>query len=177
MQQNEKSSCGVNGCGMGCKHGRMMMWVLLVVVAVAGYVFFVRDNDASKKTEPAVVATKDTVKKESEAVVQKTAQAVGSYEVYDAAKLAKAQEGKVVLFFRATWCPSCKALDADIRSHMKDIPENVTILDVDYDKYTDLKKKYGITMQHTLVQVDAQGNQLQKWSASPTLADMMGHLQ
>jgi thiol-disulfide isomerase/thioredoxin len=97
----------------------------------------------------------------------------GSYEVYDASKLAMADHGKVVLFFRATWCPTCKALDADIKAHLSDIPSGVTILDVDYDKYNDLKQKYGVTMQHTMVQVDSKGNMLNKWSGSPDLASLV----
>lgn len=98
----------------------------------------------------------------------------GAYEVYSADKLAKANDGKVVLFFRASWCPTCKAADADIRAHLGAIPGNVTILDVDYDTHADLKKKYGVTYQHTFVQVDAQGNALKKWSGSPTLAAIVG---
>ena len=84
---------------------------------------------------------------------------------------------KCYFFFRASWCPSCKALDADIRAHLKDIPKGVTILEVDYDKYTDLKQKYGVIMQHTLVQVDADGKQIVKWSASPTLASVVSNIQ
>ena len=41
---------------------------------------------------------------EGDAMVEK-----GSYELYAPEKLAKANEGDVVLFFRATWCPTCKA--------------------------------------------------------------------
>jgi thiol-disulfide isomerase/thioredoxin len=97
----------------------------------------------------------------------------GSYEAYAPAKLAKANTGKVVLFFRASWCPSCKTLDANITKNAMAIPEGLTILDVNYDDSTELKKKYGVTYQHTLVQVDASGNQIAKWSGSPTLADIV----
>lgn len=102
---------------------------------------------------------------------------VGSYESYAPEKLARAVTGDVVLFFRASWCPSCKAVDADIRSHLKDIPETLTILDVNYDTATDLKQKYGVTYQHTFVQVDAEGNMITKWSGSPTLADLVSHVK
>jgi thiol-disulfide isomerase/thioredoxin len=101
----------------------------------------------------------------------------GSYEVYDASKLAMAKEGKVVLFFKASWCPSCRALDADIKASLADIPAGVTILEVDYDKYGDLKQKYGVTMQHTLVQVDASGNQIMKWSGGSTLEDVVKNIK
>src|SRR3989344_328137 len=97
----------------------------------------------------------------------------GTYEVYSPEKLVLAETGKVVLFFRAPWCPNCRALDADIRANLSDIPEGVTILDVDYDNSTALKQKYGVTYQHTLVQVDALGNQIAKWTSSPTLATLL----
>jgi thioredoxin 1 len=101
----------------------------------------------------------------------------GSYEAYAASKLAMADTGKVVLFFRASWCPTCKALDADIKKNAMSIPKGVTILDVDYDTSADLKKKYGVTYQHTLVQVDSKGTQLMKWQGSPTLAALVGKIK
>ncbi|OGY31519.1 MAG: hypothetical protein A2805_01685 [Candidatus Andersenbacteria bacterium RIFCSPHIGHO2_01_FULL_46_36] len=101
----------------------------------------------------------------------------GPYIPYDSTKLSLADEGSVVLFFRAPWCPTCKALDADITANLNTIPGGVTILDVDYDTSTELKQKYGVTYQHTLVQVDAQGNMIKKWSGSPTLVDLLGQIQ
>jgi thiol-disulfide isomerase/thioredoxin len=101
----------------------------------------------------------------------------GSYEMYDASKLAMAKDGKVVLFFKASWCPTCRTLDADIKASLADIPAGVTILEVDYDKYGDLKQKYGVTMQHTLVQVDASGNQIMKWSGGATLEDVVKNIK
>jgi len=97
----------------------------------------------------------------------------GQYVPYDASKIAFAKEGKVVLFFRASWCPTCRALDANIKANLSQIPQNVLILDVDYDKSADLKKQYGVTYQHTLVQVDASGNMIAKWSGSDGLSDLL----
>ena len=107
------------------------------------------------------------------AMMEKTDDAMmskGSYELYDPSKLAMASDGKVVLFFKASWCPTCRALDADIKANLGAIPSGVTILEVDYDKSGDLKQKYGVTMQHTLVQVDASGALIGKWSGGNTLA-------
>lgn len=101
----------------------------------------------------------------------------GSYEPYDASKLAMAKDGRVVLFFRASWCPTCRTLDADIKKNISAIPAGVTILDVDYDRYTDLRKRYGITTQHTLVQVDADGEELGKWVGSATLAELVSKVK
>jgi hypothetical protein len=46
-------------------------------------------------------------------------------------------------------------------------------LKVDYESSTELKKKYGVTYQHTLVQVDAQGNMITKWSGGNTLESLL----
>lgn len=101
----------------------------------------------------------------------------GSYVAYAPDLLADANHGKVVLFFRASWCPTCRALDKDIRANAAKIPAGVTILDVDYDTSTQLKQKYGVTTQHTLVQVDAQGNKIVAWKGSPALADLVARIQ
>ena len=119
------------------------------------------DKAAMENKDGAMMENKDgaMMEKKDGAMMSK-----GSYEAYDPSKLAMADHGKVVLFFRASWCPTCKALDADIKAHLASIPEGVHILDVDYDNSADLKQKYGVTMQHTLVQVDAKGNLITKWS-------------
>lgn len=98
---------------------------------------------------------------------------VGVYEAYALEKLARAETGDVVLFFHASWCPSCRGLNSDIESNRSSIPEGVSILKVDYDKETELKKKYGVTYQHTLVQVDKDGTLIKKWSGSPKLSSLV----
>lgn len=114
----------------------------------------------------------DVMMKDEGVMLQK-----GSYEAYAASKLAKANEGDVVLFFRASWCPTCRALDSDIKANMSKIPTGLTILDVNYDTETSLKQKYGVTYQHTLVQVDAQGNLITKWSGGLALSDLVSKVQ
>ncbi len=123
----------------------------------------------AKKDDSASEKRMETTMKQDDGMMMKG----GQYVSYDASKITFAQNGKVVLFFRASWCPSCRALDADIKTNVSQIPSNVLILDVDYDKYTDLKKQYGVTYQHTLVQVDAAGNMLAKWSGSTGLSDLV----
>ena len=44
----------------------------------------------------------------------------------------------------------------------------MTIVVVDFHTANDLRQKYGVTVQHTFVQVDAEGNELAKWSGSVT---------
>jgi thioredoxin-like negative regulator of GroEL len=102
---------------------------------------------------------------------------VGSYEVYSPEKIARAATGDVVLFFHASWCPSCRALNNDIEKNRGAIPGELTILKTDYDTETELKKKYGVTSQHTLVQVDTDGNLIKKWSGGSKLTNLVSQIQ
>ncbi len=80
-------------------------------------------------------------------------------------------ENESVLFFSASWCPSCVAADKNFKSET-DLAINADILKVDYDANKDLRDKYGVTSQHTFVRVDAQGNLIKKmvgWSSSSAL--------
>ena len=132
----------------------------LVMVDISKLTMMKEGADAMAKKDTAMVGTR------------------GTYEPYSLEKVALASAThKVILFFRAGWCPTCRALDADIKAHLGDIPAGVTILDVDYDNSTDLKMKYGVRMQHTLVEVNAQGTLIQKWIGSPTLADLVTHVK
>jgi thiol-disulfide isomerase/thioredoxin len=74
----------------------------------------------------------------------------------------------VVLFFNADWCSTCKIARDNIQSDLAAIPSGLTIVVVDFDTANDLRQKYGVTVQHTFVQVDADGNELAKWSGSVT---------
>ncbi len=133
-----------------------------------------KDDAMMKKEDGAMMKKDEGAMKESgaDAMMEKEA-AAGSYELYAPEKLAAAKTGTVVLFFRAKWCPTCQQVDVDIRQKLSQIPAGVTILDVDYDNSRDLQKKYGVTYQHTFVQVDASGTMIKKWSGSPTLADVV----
>ncbi|PIT90358.1 MAG: hypothetical protein COU22_02605 [Candidatus Komeilibacteria bacterium CG10_big_fil_rev_8_21_14_0_10_41_13] len=103
-------------------------------------------------------------------------QPVGSYEAYAPEKLAKADNGNVVLFFHANWCPTCRALNSSLEGSLSEIPSDLTILKTDYDSETALKQKYGVTYQHTLVKIDSQGNMLKKWSGSRNLEEIISQL-
>ncbi len=78
------------------------------------------------------------------------------------AKSLLAAGKNVVLFFHAWRCPTCKALDTELTTKLSTLPSNSIILKVDYDNSLDLKKKYGVTSQHTLVRVDKDMNLVAK---------------
>lgn len=148
----------------------------LVIVVVGGVILATGDDTPSVQSSPTPSASL-AVSSSPSPLISVSATQKGSYESYSTEKLARAATGDVVLFFRAPWCPTCRALDADIKAHLGDIPAGVTILDVDYDSSTALKQKYGVTYQHTLVQVDASGTQINKWTGSPNLAALLSNIK
>jgi thiol-disulfide isomerase/thioredoxin len=84
------------------------------------------------------------------------------FSTLDAAE-ALAAKGPTVLMFAADWCPICQADLKDINANGSRLG-SITIVVVDYDKAAELKSRYGITVQHTYVQIDAEGKKLAIWS-------------
>lgn len=67
-----------------------------------------------------------------------------------------------VLFFHASWCPTCKAADSTLVSMYADEAGKLTTYKINYDTEKALAKKYGVTYQHTFVKVDGKGNMIEK---------------
>ena len=74
-----------------------------------------------------------------------------------------AAKGPTVLFFNAKWCPLCRADMREIDARMSDLGE-ITVVIVDYDDAEDLRSKYGVTYQHTYVQIDSLGERIALWN-------------
>jgi thiol-disulfide isomerase/thioredoxin len=86
----------------------------------------------------------------------------GSYVDYSP-ELVSSTPGDKLLFFHAPWCPQCEELDADIEE--AGVPDGVTVFKVDYDSNQDLREKYGVTIQTTVVKVDDQGEAIESYVA------------
>lgn len=99
----------------------------------------------------------------------------GSFANYEDVDISSLK-GSIILDFSATWCPSCRTFKEDIEESLDDIPTGVHIVVVDYDTYTDLRKKYAVQMQHTFVQVDNEGNMIKKWSGGTSLESVLKEL-
>lgn len=99
----------------------------------------------------------------------------GRYVAYSEAALAETQ-GVRILFFHASWCPQCRALEADIKK--QGVPAGTTIFKVDYDNAQNLRRKYGVTLQTTVVKVDQNGNLLSIFTPyqKPTLENALSNL-
>lgn len=81
-------------------------------------------------------------------------------------------DADVVLFFAASWCSTCQRTRANIEADLAGIPPGLVIVVVDYDTATDARRLYGVTVQHTFVQIDAEGTALKRWTGSLTAHDI-----
>lgn len=100
----------------------------------------------------------------------------GQYIDYSDGTLASTQ-GRRILFFYASWCPQCRALEKSIQD--TGVPSGMTIFKVNYDTQTALRQQYGITLQTTIVEIDASGALLKKHVAydDPSLPAVLKALE
>lgn len=138
----------------------------LVVISAGAYLLI---NNQQKTNNDETTQTQTNVSEPA------ATPASGKYIDYSEDTLASAN-GTKVLFFHAPWCPQCRQLDSDIKDG--GIPQNTTILKVDYDSNQALRQKYGVTIQTTFVTVDENGNQIKKYTAyeKPTLDNVISNL-
>ena len=80
-----------------------------------------------------------------------------------ASAIALTAKGPVVLFFAADWCPTCQASLRDFETNGARLG-NINLVIVDYDKSVDLKRRYGVTVQHTFVSIDNSGKRTGIWN-------------
>ncbi|WAB82065.1 thioredoxin family protein [Microcella daejeonensis] len=81
----------------------------------------------------------------------------GAYVDYREGVIAETA-GDKVLFFHAPWCTQCRQLEQSILS--EGIPDGTTIIKVDFDSETELRQRYGVTLQTTVVHIDDEGEAL-----------------
>ena len=109
----------------------------------------------AESTSPAS-PTDEAVNAEDDAAQTATA---GSYVDFTD-DIVASTVGTKVLFFHASWCPKCRALEKEITAGPN--PAGLTIIKVDYDNSTALRQRYGVTLQTTIVYVDDDGSELSK---------------
>ncbi len=130
------------------------------------------DPSASTATEaPATTAPAPAPGAPEDATESATAGAYLSLADYERDASSFAGDD-VVLFFAASWCSTCRRARANIEADLAGIPPGLVIVVVDYDSAQDLRRRYGVTVQHTFVQVDTAGEPLKKWSGSLTAQEI-----
>jgi uncharacterized protein YxeA len=144
--------------------------LLLLGVGVAYLLTANKPVDEANSSNLLKQASSETQTKPAE-----SPQAQGKYITYSAEALSTAT-GKRILYFHAPWCPQCQELDASIKKGP--IPDGVTIIRTDFDSNQELRKKYGVTQQTTLVLIDENGILVNKYNAydNPTLSSITDNL-
>ena len=92
------------------------------------------------------------------------------YMEFDRTNFDQASGTRRILFFYASWCPTCLPANASLNENAGSIPSDVTVFRVNFNdpetdqEEKDLAKKYDVAYQHTFVQVDSQGNEVASWN-------------
>lgn len=151
-----------------------MIIIVLVIVAVLGigtYMLYQNSfSSGSTMQEETSMEPTGVMMRKDDSEMENDSTGKSQYIHYSKAALDSASSGRRVLFFYASWCPTCKPADTDFTKNIANLPDDVTVVRVNYNdpetdqEEKDLAKKYGITYQHTFVQIDAQGNEVAKWN-------------
>ncbi|MCY7412520.1 MAG: thioredoxin family protein [Salinibacterium sp.] len=140
----------------------MRLLVIGIIVAIAAAVVAI------------AVVPRGTAPSAPSSAVAETAAFSDRYQPYSEQALSEAgPDDTVVLFFSAAWCGTCKVLRDDIAANQQSIPDGVRILLVDFDDSTELKQKYDVVAQHTLVQADNAGEGIARWNSSRSLEELL----
>ena len=142
---------------------------IIVIVAIVGFGAYSLSQNSSQsdsmmKRDEAIVSQDDTVMEPTDAMSD------SRYVEYSKATLDQAAGNRRVLFFYASWCPTCRPADESFTQNINSIPEDVTVIRVNYNdtdtdqEEKDLAAKYAVTYQHTFVQVDSTGKEVTKWN-------------
>ena len=149
--------------------GRLLVFIGLAVIVIVVIISIVSRSTAPQSSTPAGI--------QSPATQEQTVPTTSSrYLAYSQTAFDAAKNQKRVLYFHADWCSTCRPLDKEFSAKVSEIPQDVVLLKLNYDTATELKKKYGITYQHTFVQVDANGNKVTAWSGGG-LAELIANTQ
>lgn len=114
-----------------------------------------KKEELMEKSEGTMVKSSDAMEKEN------TMTKAGEYKDFTASNLPASilADGKTkVLFFHASWCPSCKRANQTLTSWYTDGEGMLTVYKINYDEEKPLKQKYSVTYQHTFVKVDGRGD-------------------
>ncbi|MBI5151776.1 MAG: thioredoxin fold domain-containing protein [Candidatus Pacebacteria bacterium] len=163
------------------------VFALLIILGVIGAgVFFVSQNvkkNSMINTKNTMEKTENIMKKEDEKQIMMTdTNKIGQYIEYSKTAFDQNSNKKRVLFFYANWCPVCQPADKSIKENSGKIPADVVVIRVNYnDSDTDqeekaLAQKYGITYQHTFVQIDGEGKEVIKWNGGQ-LDELLAKMQ
>ncbi len=149
---------------------------LLIIVLVVSFAFlFLRSTTTEEKALPSLekeltrgdpppseppVGTGGYIPAEN----YKTLEEVFTTYSNEALEEALEADKRVLLFFSASWCPTCSGAKRDLAKNFTQLPNDLLILEIDYDTAKELKIKYNVVIQHTFVQIDKEQNLVTTWN-------------
>ncbi len=143
----------------------LIVFGLLVCIIIV--VFLSRPSISKRSEVDEIVASTQSMKTADEDPSVATS---SRYITYSPTALQNTSGKKRVLFFYASWCPTCRPADKEFQSNAERIPEEIQLFRVNYnDSDTDasekeLARQYGVTYQHTFVLIDGDGKEIKKWN-------------
>lgn len=150
---------------------RLAMVLSGLVLGAMLLISYIASSPVAQEPEPKTPASEAPASTEE----SKSAGQYINYGTYETSP-DEFSEGNVVLFFNAAWCSTCKVARDNFEASLDQIPIDLTIVVVDFDSAAELRKEYGVTVQHTFVQIDASGEALTKWSGSTTIDEVVEQL-
>ncbi len=151
------------------------MIVGIVILVLVGGGLFVANQQSQKASDAKMAQEKaDMMEKSKGDKTMANKNSASRYLEYSKAVLDQSANNRRVLYFYASWCPICRPADSDFKQNSSKIPQDLVVIRVNYNdpdtdqEEKDLAKKYGITYQHTFVQIDAQGKEITRWSGGQT---------
>lgn len=133
---------------------KTILFGMLIIVAIGVY-FGIRPQNPAISDSTQQVASQNAQTANAEQ---------RRYIPYSQSEFEAAKGKKRVLFFFAPWCPTCVPTDRAFQENPQGIPQDVVLFKTDYDSSGELKKKYGVSYQHTFVYVDDLGTAIKKWN-------------
>ena len=139
--------------------------LIIATLAIAGFYQYKNNQTNNSVQSKSIVASSSP---QLESIVSQR------YLRYSKEVLEDSTSVRRVLFFYASWCPTCRPADADFAKNESLLPEDVRLIRVNYnDGDTDddedtLADKYNVTYQHTFVQIDEEDNIVTKWNGGQT---------
>lgn len=127
-------------------------------------------TETVQETTEKAVDSAENAAEEAMGEIKDVAEAVSenfsaTYADYDAEAAA---DQKHVLFFHATWCPTCVKWDKTVTTGLTDLSSNALIYKADFDTSDALKKQYNVTSHSTAVFINADGS-VAKTEIAPSL--------
>jgi Thioredoxin. len=150
---------------------KILIAVVLLAALIYGYTYINQSAQApgALQEQQPVTSVQTTTDITESQLTQDTRYLAYSPEVFE-----RVAPKRRILFFYAAWCPTCIPTNQDFNDNTSIIPEDVSVIRVNYndddtdEAERDLARRYGVTYQHTFVQIDERGEVVTRWNGGST---------